>query len=211
MQSKTQICNGALLRVGHTERVANIDSERSLAAEQCREFWQVSLESALEGLNPSFARRIEKLSILSDEKAWGYKNAYLMPDDCLAAREVVCDDYHKTRKVDTVTKIDFIKGQTEDGKKKTIFTDLDNAYLVYTTRNIETHMFDNTTCIAVSLMLGSNLALSLKKDVKLAQALQSQAMAMFSKSESIDINSQNSDVNSYFDFKKNPAVDERLS
>ncbi|MBE4408884.1 hypothetical protein HJ024_00665 [Vibrio parahaemolyticus] len=163
MQSKTDICNGALLRIGHTERISNVDTERSLAAENCREFWDVSVKSVLEGTNPSFARRTERLNKLSDEISHEYSNVYLWPDDCLVPRSVITDGQHKTRKINQRTKIDFIKSQSSDGLKKTIVTDADNAYLIYTTGNVQTHMFDNSTCIAISLLLGANLALSLKK------------------------------------------------
>ncbi|EGQ8036343.1 hypothetical protein [Vibrio parahaemolyticus] len=210
MQSKTDICNGALLRIGHTERISNVDTERSLAAENCREFWDVSVKSVLEGTNPSFARRTERLNKLSDEISHEYSNVYLWPDDCLVPRSVITDGQHKTRKINQRTKIDFIKSQSSDGLKKTIVTDADNAYLIYTTGNVQTHMFDNSTCIAISLLLGANLALSLKKDTGLAQQLNGAYMALISKVEAIDGNSQSTDVNYLYNFE-NDSINSRLS
>ncbi|ELB2091998.1 hypothetical protein QNZ71_001049 [Vibrio parahaemolyticus] len=210
MQSKTDICNGALLRIGHTERISNVDTERSLAAENCREFWDVSVKSVLEGINPSFARRTERLNKLSDEISHEYSNVYLWPDDCLVPRSVITDSQHKTRKINQRTKIDFIKSQSSDGLKKTIVTDADNAYLIYTTGNVQTHMFDNSTCIAISLLLGANLALSLKKDTGLAQQLNGAYMALISKVEAIDGNSQSTDVNYLYNFE-NDSINSRLS
>ncbi|EKC5520911.1 hypothetical protein OP256_001275 [Vibrio parahaemolyticus] len=210
MQSKTDICNGALLRIGHTERISNVDSERSLAAENCREFWDVSVKSVLEGMNPSFARRTELLTKLSDEVSHEYSNVYLWPDDCLVPREVIPGNHHRNRKINQKLKIDFIKGQSNDGKKKTIVTDADNAYLIYTTGNVQTHMFDNSTCIAISLLLGANLALSLKKDKELAQQLNGLYMALTSKIEATDGNSQSTDVNYLYNFE-NDAINSRLS
>ncbi|EID4328503.1 TPA: hypothetical protein ACX3FZ_002420 [Vibrio parahaemolyticus] len=210
MQSKTDICNGALLRIGHTERISNVDTERSLAAENCREFWDVSVKSVLEGINPSFARRTERLNKLSDEISHEYSNVYLWPDDCLVPRSVITDGQHKTRKINQRTKIDFIKSQSSDGLKKTIVTDADNAYLIYTTGNVQTHMFDNSTCIAISLLLGANLALSLKKDTGLAQQLNGAYMALISKVEAIDGNSQSTDVNYLYNFE-NDSINSRLS
>ncbi|EOS9874983.1 hypothetical protein ACNKTV_002747 [Vibrio parahaemolyticus] len=210
MQSKTDICNGALLRIGHTERISNVDTERSLAAENCREFWDVSVKSVLEGTNPSFARRTERLNKLSDEISHEYSNVYLWPDDCLVPRSVITDSQHKTRKINQRTKIDFIKSQSSDGLKKTIVTDADNAYLIYTTGNVQTHMFDNSTCIAISLLLGANLALSLKKDTGLAQQLNGAYMALISKVEAIDGNSQSTDVNYLYNFE-NDSINSRLS
>lgn len=210
MQSKTDICNGALLRIGHTERISNVDTERSLAAENCREFWDVSVKSVLEGTNPSFARRTERLNKLSDEISHEYSNVYLWPDDCLVPRSVITDGQHKTRKINQKTKIDFIKSQSSDGLKKTIVTDADNAYLIYTTGNVQTHMFDNSTCIAISLLLGANLALSLKKDTGLAQQLNGAYMALISKVEAIDGNSQSTDVNYLYNFE-NDSINSRLS
>ncbi|HCZ9665598.1 hypothetical protein CGJ08_01655 [Vibrio parahaemolyticus] len=210
MQSKTDICNGALLRIGHTERISNVDTERSLAAENCREFWDVSVKSVLEGTNPSFARRTERLNKLSDEISHEYSNVYLWPDDCLVPRSVITDGQHKTRKINQRTKIDFIKSQSSDGLKKTIVTDADNAYLIYTTGNVQTHMFDNSTCIAISLLLGANLALSLKKDAGLAQQLNGAYMALISKVEAIDGNSQSTDVNYLYNFE-NDSINSRLS
>ncbi|HCG9741781.1 TPA: hypothetical protein NJ685_000204 [Vibrio parahaemolyticus] len=210
MQSKTDICNGALLRIGHTERISNVDTERSLAAENCREFWDVSVKSVLEGTNPSFARRTERLNKLSDEISHEYSNVYLWPDDCLVPRSVITDGQHKTRKINQRTKIDFIKSQSSDGLKKTIVTDADNAYLIYTTGNVQTHMFDNSTCIAISLLLGANLALSLKKDTGLAQQLNGAYMALISKVEATDGNSQSTDVNYLYNFE-NDSINSRLS
>ncbi len=210
MQSKTEICNGALLRIGHTERISNVDTERSLAAENCREFWDVSVRSVLEGLNPSFARRTEKLSKLSGEISHEYSNVYLWPDDCLVPREVITDSYRRTRKINQGAKIDFIKGQSNDGMKKTIVTDADNAYLIYTTDNVQTHMFDNSMCIAISLLIGSSLALSLKKDKELAKQLNGAYMALISKVDSTDGNSQSTDVNYSYNFV-NDSINARLS
>ncbi|ENC6709931.1 hypothetical protein ABKY54_004541 [Vibrio harveyi] len=210
MQSKTEICNGALMRAGHTERVANIDSEKSRAAEDCRDLWNVTVAAVLEGLNPSFARRHAKLAMLSGEDSFEYEYVFAYPSDCLMPHKVVTADYMRSKKADLSADIDFIKGQSKDGKTKTILTNIQEPYLIYTTGKVETHMFDSTFCIALSLLLGSNLALSLKKNPKLAQSLNSAYLQMISKSDSNDANAQSSDINYTHNFSV-AAINARLS
>ncbi|NAW60066.1 MULTISPECIES: hypothetical protein [unclassified Vibrio] len=210
MLSKTEICNIALGRAQHTQRVANIDTENSLAAEMCRQYWKVSIESVLEGISPSFAQRIERLALLPNQINKQYDNVYILPDDCLAPLKVVTADYRASRKYNASHEIDFIKGQSDDGKNKTIQTDIDNAYLLYTTRNVDTHMFDPTFVTALTFLMGSNLANSVKKDTDLANQLAGTYMRLISKSAAIDKNAQSSEINYAYNFA-NPSLDERLN
>ncbi len=208
MTTKTEICNLALIKAGHTERVANIETERSLAGELCRLLWKEAVNSTLEEMEPSFARKTQSLAILSDEKAIGWDYVYAMPHDCLTPR-AVCFEY-QVRDMYNHKENHFEKGLSLDGKRKTICTNIDGAYLIYTTSEVDVPVFDSMFREALTLRLGANLALSLKKSQKVSQSLANSYEILISKHQEKDRNSQHTDENTNYNFTPD-QVNARLS
>lgn len=210
MLSKTEICNHALLQIGHTERIANIDTERSRAAEDCRAFWSTSLNATLEGANWSFARKVVQLAILVDELAPGYQFAYAYPSDCLIPREIRVEKFDAQMRVDPLQRMPFEIAHSTKSNRRIILTNTPKAHLIYTTGNVETSLFSSTFCNAMAMNLASRLAMSLKKDSGLAKSCSDSFDVLISKANSNDANSQKTSVNMAYDFTVD-AISARLS
>lgn len=88
MASKVEICNRALAHVGHTERIVNIDSEKSQAANLCRIFYDEMVDVVLRDFPWPFATKTATLQLIESNPTteWGY--SYRYPPDCLFFRRI---------------------------------------------------------------------------------------------------------------------------
>ena len=79
------ICNQALLLLG--ERTIQSLDEDSTQAKVCAAFYETSRDACLRELKPSFARKRAVLTAVGPKPAWGFDNAYQLPQDCLLVIE----------------------------------------------------------------------------------------------------------------------------
>ena len=83
MKSKVDIANLSLGRLGDKNSIEDIDNPTNQTELIINRWYDISRRSALRRMMPSFART-RGLWALSDYKpAFGYKYAYLYPNDCL--------------------------------------------------------------------------------------------------------------------------------
>lgn len=189
MQDKTSICNFALGQIGHTKRIADIESERSAEAEACRTYYDVARRNALSDFPWSFTKRVANLAILTGEThpLWGL--VYAMPADCLepiaiiqeGINQVLADTqtlYYTGQRLNGHTipeslRVPFSKGLTADGKKRTILTNQEDAILEYKADIEDASLFTSSFAEAVGWRMAAYLANAIAKSPSLAQQAQS--------------------------------------
>ena len=164
-ESKVQICNVALGRVGVSQFIDNIDTEKSKPAGICRVNFDTSRDRALREFNWSFARKYAVLKLVdeADGKPWegDWLYAYRLPADCLFARRIV------TYKNDP-NPPPFEVGKDDAGP--ILFTDMAEARLEYTSRVTNVGLFDPLFVSALAWLLAHELALGLSADNKSMRA-----------------------------------------
>ena len=147
------VCNLALSRAGHVETITSLD-ESSTAAEKCSLVYEHVRDNLLRDFVWGFAKRNVALALVSGGEFVGWDYVYRYPSDCLSARQV-CDaagcrmrwyDYNPSNDDSLLTwmppKVPYQVSGDDDGK--TILTDMEEAYLVYTKRMTDTNLMDDS-------------------------------------------------------------------
>lgn len=84
LSSKVEICNLALSRIGDKGSVENIDQPKKQTEIVCAKWYDISRQTALRQMMPSFARMREFWALdASYTPAFGYAYAYRYKSDCL--------------------------------------------------------------------------------------------------------------------------------
>ena len=176
MASKIDICNLALSHVG-AYRIESL-TESTKEARECNKFYDISLNTALEDHNWSFARKRLNLALLTDTyTGWDY--AYQYPTDCINPRFIIDDagaytgtsyDIDEDRYI-PVGKIKYEIASDSTLSNRIILTDKAQAELVYTAKVTDTNVFTYKFIEALSLKLAVYLAQPMKGDLNLKQSL----------------------------------------
>ena len=154
--SKLEIWNLALSRIGHSELVASPD-EGSLASDLCGAIYDQCLDFVLEDFPWRFAKKRIALSVLAGTPpaAWGFQ--YAVPSDCLRIRSLTNP---LTRTPLPQDKIPFERAT--DGDNSLIFTDMEDAELIYTCRITDVARFDPSFVSTLAYYMASELAVPLR-------------------------------------------------
>lgn len=168
--SDIDICNMALSFIGDQARITSINPpDASVQAELCSKFYPMALRSTLEMHNWAFATRRTELTLVDldhiEEHAththeWGthcdcaeWEYFYELPRHFLKAVAVLpadsLDDYQQSQ--------DFSVQLDSLGVPR-LYTDCEEAVLVYTEYSVETHLFPPLFQMAVAWHLASMLA-----------------------------------------------------
>ena len=87
--SEVSVCNLALARLGIDVPIANLETEQSKAASQCRLHYETARDAMLADFPWNFARRRAALAELADDPAEGWEYNYALPNDCLRVVAVI--------------------------------------------------------------------------------------------------------------------------
>lgn len=160
MTSVVQICNMALMRIGCGINIASL-TEGSTEANACALFYEHCRDFALRDYPWPFASRRVALGLLTGDAAtnWAFKYAY--PSDCLQAREIV--GAYNPRNDE---KIPF--EVANEGTSRVIYTNQEDAELLYTVRVEDTNLFDPIFVSALASLLASELVMPLSMNPTLA-------------------------------------------
>lgn len=162
MASEVEICNLALTHIG-AARIPAL-TEATAEARACKLLYEPTRDSVLR-LHPwGFATKYEALGVLSSVTTYGYEYAYQYPVDCLFARGFY-------RAVATADPIPFKIVTKADLSGKEIWTDEEDAVLIYTAQVTDVSVFDVQFKEALSHYLAASLAPTLIKDEKLKVSL----------------------------------------
>ncbi len=170
MADVVTVCNMALMRIGHSDTIADI-SEGSNEARVCSTFYEFVRDQVLRDFAWPFATKRASLSLLAETPPTNWTYAYAVPDDCLFARGLVIEGMRIPRPDDQIP--------YEINAKK-IYTDLELAQLVYTYRVDDLNQWDAQALSALAWLLAAELGTALKVKPELANY----ARGMYQKAQS---------------------------
>lgn len=136
---QTQIANLALTMMGQ-KQIAIITEEKPVAI-RCLGLWDASWQSFLESHDWKFARATKALALQTAEPAIDFKYSYSYPDNCLMPRVLVDFNNPFTLRIGNEPKIFDVVGNK-------IWTDVENAYLLYTANVTDYNLMPPTCAIA---------------------------------------------------------------
>jgi hypothetical protein len=153
--SAVDICNLALSRLGDDATVSSIDPpEGSAQAEHCKRFYPIARDVALSKLMWNFATKRAALALLSNVTTAEWQYAYSAPSDILSSSAAV----------NVYPDGSFLDGGVEFAIETTtangvvIYTNVENAYIRYTSKVTDTTRFTVEFVDALAYLLASYLA-----------------------------------------------------
>jgi hypothetical protein len=136
----TDICNKALSHLGES-RIVDI-AERTVAAEKCRDVYDLERDALLRVHRWNFARDRATLSALSAAPAFGWAFQYTLPADCLRVLEL------NDSTDDTAYSIE----------GRNLLTNATTAKIVFTRRILDPNQYDVLFVQALALKMAAALA-----------------------------------------------------
>lgn len=146
----------ALGRIGVSQFIANIDTEKSVEAVQCRTYYDQDVEITLRAFPWPFATGYRALPLVTEEPTSDWTYAYRYPNDALALRRVVT-----TMGRDEPNPPPFVVGQDDQGLL--IYSNEADATIEYTVKVTNPARFDPFFVEALSWKLASDIAPALTR------------------------------------------------
>jgi hypothetical protein len=157
--SEVQICNLALARIGQSVLISSMD-EASPAASMCNLFYSTCRDRILESYPWRFATKyVELQDIGGPPSNWAYRYRY--PNDCLAARSIVCPGM---RNQTIENRITFSITEDSAGNGRAICCDISPVELEYTAKITMPSLFSPEFSNALAWLLASDICLPLTGD-----------------------------------------------
>lgn len=172
MAGLTEICNMALAHFGG-QQITDID-QQSQSARVCRQFWPNVRDEALRKYPWNFCMKRIALAPVANETDPQWKYIYAYPDDCLKD-----DKIFTALEPNPVRPLEHKVFQSPNGGKR-IYTNVADAWLEYRARITDTTQYDPSFVLAVSLLLASNICVTLSTDKGGREALYKLAMVQLS-------------------------------
>lgn len=174
MSSATEVCNIALMRIGNTNTISDLENEITTEAIACRTFFNSCRDLLLRAAPWPFAsKRIALAEMGTPPANWTHR--YALPADCIAARRIVQDGLRVPREDQ---KIPF-EVATEAGQR-VLYTDMPQAVLLYTYRVEDLNLWDPVALSALSYLIASEISMPLAIRPELANAARQGYFAMVS-------------------------------
>lgn len=184
MANETDICNLALNALGQTIEIASL-TERSKEAKQCARHYPLVRDELL-AMHPwPFARKAQALAPVAGTPFPGWAYQYALPSDSLRAWRVSAADGIRMAWRELHCSWDArrwsygappIPFELHAGTQGTsIATDLDDAYLLYTSRVTDTTRFGPLFRNALVQLLAARLVMPLAIDLKRLSVIESNA------------------------------------
>lgn len=189
MYSETDIANLALGNIAHSVLVADYDTEKTKEARGCRLYYPLVRKATIADFDWSFARRAERLALLSGEESEQYQYVYSLPDDCLVVRRIEQYMSMGGSMTHNDNLLKYEKGLSKDGKTKTLLTNTPEASIVYTADIKDTALMPPTLVDSLTWRLAARLATYLAKSPKLAVSCMEQYTVMSGIAAEHDANS----------------------
>lgn len=161
MTSKTQIVNIALMRIGVSKSVANVDTEQSREALSAKLIFDDEVDFVLRDFPWPFATAYADLGLVdgaADDPAnrdWIF--AYRYPSDCMFVRRVVRESVGRNDPTPASYRIG------RDAQGKLIYTNEQDAQIEYTVDVTDPEEFDALFVSMLAWKLGASLAPSLSR------------------------------------------------
>lgn len=146
----------ALGRIGVSQPIADVDTEHSAAAIQCRTYYDQAVKFCLEKFPWPFATSYRVVSLVAADPVSDWEFAYRYPTDCLFVRRIVTELGRSDPNPPP-----FRVGQDTQGKL--IYTSVEDAEIEYTANITNPGRFSAEFVEAVSWKLGSDIAPALTR------------------------------------------------
>lgn len=161
--SEIEVCNLALARIGVSAFIETLQDPSAEAA-VCRLLYPISRDAVLESYPWAFARKVAPLALLSGVERAPWLHAYALPADCLAPREI----WSGARVQRADDRIPFELQALPGLNGVALFTDREEAELIYTARVTQPGLFTTLFSSALAWRLASDLAAALpnKRDLR---------------------------------------------
>lgn len=191
MAFDVDICNGALVHVGHTDFLTS-SSDTSIAAQVCDKIYEQTRNSTLKAFPWPFCTRRSTLALLAYSRT-GFANAYALPPDCLSPRYLFngfrpggggawSPGWELLRNNAQVLAGPLPQSgygglwtpfavETGDAGVPVLLADVDGAELVYTAKVEDPHAFPADFTEALQYALAVKLARAIVKKEAIAQAM----------------------------------------
>lgn len=149
MQSKVDICNLALVRIG-AKRINSLE-ENTPSAKNCALFFDQLATIVLREHNWAFAMKTQSLAVIADETMIGWDYVYTYPANCVAPRRVfnsvtVGDPVPQEYKV------------TNINDRMVICAKISPCYLEYTAELADVAVYDASFVDALAWRLAAEMA-----------------------------------------------------
>lgn len=178
-QSKTEICNLALARLGKDQFIGNIETEQSKPARLCRQFYPMALAELLEDYDWTFAQSVVQLAVPVGDPPPGWSFQYSLPADCLSPIRV-CDESGArlwswswlNRGLNSTLQmpdIPFKKMRSASSGGVVIVTDMPDAFLIYTAQVDNSGDYSALFVSALAWRLAVELAMPMAVEPSLAK------------------------------------------
>lgn len=164
--SLEQICNLALIKIGHRELIDDL-SEDSTEAQLCNELYEPCRDEVLEAFKWLFATKHATLAALATDPPTNWLYAYALPADFIAARGLVLAG---NRAPANDQRIRYAIEFDATSAKPVLVTDQDAAELIYTFKatNVATYSPMFVTALAWRLAIDLALGLPVKPQLGIA-------------------------------------------
>ena len=178
MTTEVDICNRALSRLGTAATIASLD-EDSTEARHCAIWYAATRDALLRAADWNFARRREELADMgSPPTGWDYR--YAVPTDCVRVLRLAS--------ATNAAPLPFeIAGASTS---RVLFTDQEDAELIYTARVEEPTLFDAGFAAALVDQLAANIAYPITQKTEIAVRLAQMARSSFEHAVASDANEQ---------------------
>jgi hypothetical protein len=186
--SEVLICNLALFRVGHTQRIDAL-TEASVPAELCKELFPVCRDRLLECFPWAFAKKRAVLASVGDEPTnWLFQYQY--PSDCLKVRAIVIEG----QRVPTpANKIPYEVQQNTVNEGLAICTDQELAEIIYTVRVTNPRLFTPGFVDALAWCMATELISPLARDPKFITLAANMYPLALAKAQALDMSENQED------------------
>lgn len=149
----TKIANFALAHLNISDRIANIELDKSVEAQLCREFYTLTIDNTLRDHDWPFATVLgEALALVqtSPNTEWGY--SYRYPTNCHKFRRILSGIRNDTQD----SKVPHKFGRDNEGQL--IFTDKVDALCEYTFKEKDPNRYPPDFILAASFQLAFLIA-----------------------------------------------------
>jgi len=164
--SKVEVWNLALIQAGHSQLVAN-EEEDSTESRLCSTIYEQCRDFVLREFPWRFAKARVALALIEGQPNSSWLFQYSLPADCLMVRSIV----HSGQQHDLPCwQIAFEVADNGDGP--VLFTNAEQAEMIYTKRVTNVQHYDPSFVTALSLYMATLLVIPLKGKPDIAQMLQ---------------------------------------
>lgn len=127
MASRVEICNLAILRLGSTQFIEDLDNEKSTQAALMRQLYDRMRKATLRDFPWPFATGFAALALVEEDPIDEWAYSYRYSTGCLRLRRILSGNRNDTRSSRVSYKL------TNDSAGLLVYTDQENAEIEYTT------------------------------------------------------------------------------